>query len=40
VGTPPNWRPITREQLAAWAAAFEAPTPEEIALYDPGPDTD
>jgi predicted kinase len=27
--------PITPEQLRQWAAAFEVPTEEEMALYDP-----
>ena len=26
--------PITREQLVQWANIFQAPTPEEIALFD------
>jgi len=27
--------PITLDQLKQWSAAFEAPTTEELALYDP-----
>ena len=27
--------PITRDELARWFAQFQAPTPEEKALYDP-----
>ena len=26
--------PITRDQLAQWHVQFEAPTPDELALYD------
>lgn len=27
--------PITREDLSTWVKTFQAPTPEEFALYDP-----
>ena len=26
---------ISRQELSAWCAAFQAPTPEEMALFDP-----
>jgi predicted kinase len=34
--TQPAWpaRPITRDELETWAVHFEAPTPEELALFD------
>jgi predicted kinase len=31
----PAWAVIDRPSLLAWSAAFEAPTPEELALFDP-----
>lgn len=36
----PEWtdRPITHADLEAWAAIFEAPDAEELALFDPPPD--
>jgi predicted kinase len=30
----PAWTIIDRPSLLAWSAAFEAPTPAELALYD------
>jgi hypothetical protein len=27
--------PITREALSGWIAAFQVPTAEELALFDP-----
>lgn len=29
-----RWRPITRDDLAAWHRDFEAPTAAELATYD------
>lgn len=32
-------RAITRDDLEAWSAAIERPTPDELAMYDPMPAT-